>query len=52
MKMDPARRLIDIKNLKNIKHLLVKNHKAYSFDIWYVTSSSGLLQTSNYALKD
>jgi hypothetical protein len=27
-----------------IKKFLVKNHKAYSFDIWYVTSSSGPLQ--------
>jgi hypothetical protein len=42
MKRGPARGLIDLKE-KNIKNL-VKNHKAYSFDIWYVTSSSGPLQ--------
>jgi len=29
---------------KNRKNRLVKSHMANSFDIWYVTSSSGLLQ--------
>ena len=29
---------------KMLKNHLVKSHKANSFDFWYVTSSSGLLQ--------
>jgi len=42
-KWSPARGLVDFFNL------LIKNHKASSFDIWYVTSSSVLLQDcSNY----
>ena len=28
---------------ENLKHLLVWNHKALSFDIWYVASPSGLV---------
>jgi len=44
MKRGPAR--VGVSLIKNIfRNLFAKSHKANSLDIWYVTSSRGLLQS-------